>query len=358
MDPPPPIQLAFRQGWFKLRDADWEPDFPTTSTTIRWFLTKGKELNPDVLITLSLSTIQELLKITGPVELDLYNLTLNSQNAFPTLQGLVEQDFFPGSTQKKDTLTAAGNAFTQKLYSLPPQDLLKIADLLLKDLENQNILLNSTNPKLQQLFIGKNWAGELKPPTCQQENCLLDSLAVIETNLGANKANCCVARNTTHQITKNNQLITHQLTINYTNNSPPPNQNSLPHHGGNYINYLRLYLPTQAQNISVSAHPSLPTDLDYYPKPYLNQADTKEMLSLNQKYGFQELGFFHLTKASGQSSVSLSYQLPTNNQQSYQLSILKQHGLASSPHSINLFGQKTTTNLNQDYIISTTTTTR
>lgn len=333
VNPPLPIQSAFGQGWFKLRDADWEPSFPVSATTIRWFLTKGKEVNPDVLITLSLSTIQDILKITGPITLENFNLTLDSENAFLTLQNLVEKDFFPGSTQKKDTLTAAGQALIQKLSSLPPTDLLSIAKLFLHNIKNQNILFNSTNPSLQQLFLSQNWAGELKPATCLSEGCLNDGLTIIEANLGANKANCCVVRHTTHIITKENNYLTHQINLNYQNNSPTVNLSPSIFFGGDYLNYIRFYLPAQAQNLNITTSPS----------------NNKDQLSVKNKYGFQEIGFFHLTKASDQSSISLSYQLPTTNQKSYQLTIFKQHGLISSPQTINLFGKDHTTNLNQDY---------
>ena len=162
VDPPPPIQQAFRQGWFRLRDSDWDPNFPTTTTTIRWFFDKGNEIVPDNIITLPLSTIQDILKITGPIQVPEYNLTLDSDNIFINLQNLVEQDFFPGSTQKKDVLTSSGNILISQLSSLTPQQYLNIIDILLTDLDRQNILLNSTHSKTQAVFSNHNWAGELK----------------------------------------------------------------------------------------------------------------------------------------------------------------------------------------------------
>ena len=351
IDPPEPIQQAFRQGWFRLRDSDWDPNFPTTSTTIRWFFNKGNEIVPDNIITLPLSIIQDILKITGPLQVPEYNLTLESDNIFINLQNLVEQDFFPGSTQKKDVLTSTGNILISQLSSLTPQQYLDIIDILLTDLDRQNILLNSTQPEIQTVFSNHNWAGELKPSPCLSDNCLSDTLAIIEANLGANKANYYLSRHTTHQIDKESQLITHQITIDYTNNSPHENPQPPEHFGGNYINYLRFYLPSLAQNITLSAEPTLPLTLDYFPEPIISSSPLP--LSSHLKHDFLQVGFFHITRADSNSTLTLSYQLPITNYSSYQFTLLKQHGLRTSPQTIKLFSQSHSTNLEQDLILQT-----
>ena len=354
IDPPLPIQQAFRQGWFKLRDSDWNPNFPTTTTTIRWFFDKGNEIIPDNIITLPLSTIQNVLEITGPIELPEHNLTLNSDNLFLILQNLVEQDFFPGSTQKKNVLTSTGNILISQLSSLTLQQYLNLIDILLTDLDQQNILLNSTQPEIQTIFSNHNWAGEFKSHPCPSDNCLTDTLAIIEANLGANKANYYLSRHTTHQISKNPNnpyLLTHQITIDYINNSPQENPQPPEHFGGNYINYLRFYLPITAQDVTLTARPTLPQTLDYFPEPIISSSPLP--LSSTPKHDFLEIGFFHTTRANSNSTLTLSYQLPLINHSSYQFTLLKQHGLRTSPQTINLFSQPHSSNLEQDLTLQT-----
>jgi len=348
VEPPLPIQQAFGQGWFKLRDADWEPSFPVASTTIRWFFQKGKEINPDILLTLSLSAIKDILKITGPLEVKDFNLILNQENLYLTLQNLVERNFFPGSTQKKDTLTATGHALVQKLSSLTFSQKLSIANILIENLKNQNILLNAQNQALQNLFLSQNYAGKLHPSECQETPpCLNDSLAIIETNLGANKANQYIKRQTTHTITKNLLHLVHHIQIEYKNDSSYENPKPPETYGGNYLNYLRVYLPQNAQNIKVTASPTLPSTRLERITP-LSQ-NSPENFTKDDKYGFRVLGFFHPTKASTQSQVSISYELLLENPTNYQLTILKQHGLKQSPQTIILPNQTLTTNLNTDF---------
>ena len=364
VEPPAPIQTAFKQGWFKLRDADWEPDFPTAATTIRWFLTKGNEINPDFLITLNLSTIEKIIAVLGDIYVPEYDLTLTPDNLYALLQNQSELKAFDGSTQKKDVITAAGRAVIKKLSSIKFDQYLQISQILFDQLNHGNLLVNSTNESVQKIVLSKDWGGQLNTPPCEGGDkegvsCLSDTYLLVETNLGANKANCCVERKTVHTITKGETEITHLISLTLTNKSPLENPDPPRFYGGNYISYLRFYLPENAKNIRLTAQPTLPKTLTQYPPPFdgINQ----KSFDLKDNYGLREVGLFHLTAAGTKSAVQLSYDLPLDNLGGYpnvlyQLNILKQHGLPSSPQEINLFGiasptagKSSDTSLESDY---------
>ena len=336
VEPPAPIQQAFGQGWFRLRDANWDPNFPTSAKTIRWFLEKGKEINPDVLIAINLSTIQKLLTLTGPFVVPNHAETITANNISLLLQNEIQENFFPGSTNKKDLLTATNQAFMQKLSSLPLKQKIKIIQMIFSELKNQEILINATDPKLQAYLEKKNWAGVLQPAPCTSKvhDCLSDTVAIIESNLGSNKANAFITRHTTHTITKNNESIHHTITINYQNTSPSESPDPPNHHGGDYLNYLRLYIPQTTENIK-----------------------SPEGSTSNQIHDLTEIGFFHTTPHQATSSATISYQLPIRHPAldagsiSYQLTILKQPGITSSSQTINLFGKTTETNLTTDFTL-------
>lgn len=366
VEPPAPIQTAFKQGWFKLRDSDWEPDFPTAAGSIRWFLTKGNEINPDLLITLNLSTIEKIITLLGDIYVPEYDLTLNHDNLYALLQNQSEQKAFDGSTQKKDVITAAGRAVIKKITSLSGKagsgSARQISQILIDQLNHGNLLINSTNPSVQKLLEEKNWAGKLSTVNCQLPNCLSDTVLLVETNLGANKANCCVERKTIHTITKSETEITHLISLTFNNKSPLENPDPPRFYGGNYISYLRFYLPENAKNIRLTAQPTLPKTLTQYPAPFdgINQKSFDlsnfKCEMINDKCEMRVVGFFHLTAAGTSSHVQLSYDLPLAIGHmpfaSYQLNLLKQHGLESSPQEINLFGKSTSTPLETDYSLS------
>lgn len=346
VNPPLPIQEAFKQGWWKLRDADWYPDFPTSAKTIRWFMTEGKEINPDILITLNFKTVDQIVKLISPIEIPEYGVKLSPANFYQILQSHAETNFFPGSTQKRDILSATGKAFIKKLQDSPLDTKIKIAQLLFENAESKNILLNSTDQDLQSLFESYNLDGSLYFKDCGQ-NCLSDHLSIIETNLGANKANCCIQRNTSHKIDRLSDQIKHTITIQYTNTSHVENPNPPDFFGGSYINFIRFYIPPNAAFVEITAIPTIPQNIALYPVPY----GTKQSATLiqTQSLGFKEIGFFHTTRANTTSSLTLTYFLPVQEKEKYQLTISKQHGLTEVPTSISLFTKTYHTDMESDF---------
>ena len=360
--PPEPIQQAFGHGTWELANADWEPDFPTAAQNIRWFLDKGKEINPDILAIINLTTIKQVLNIVGSFPVPEYAANITPENLYLFLQGKTETNFFPGSTQKKDTLTAVGQALIKKSKSLSLSKKLTIAHILYTDLINQNIMIHSSNTSFQAFLEQKKLAGVLSPEA-------FDTYSLIETNLGANKANQFVSRSTTHTIThSSSSTIRHQVTAHFTNSSPSANPNPPVHYGGNYIAYLRFYIPTYAQNISLTrtpeGKPPLPEELDTTTSTvnaksasdaaiYTNGTTGPKCEMSNVKckisYGLTEMGFWHTTPAGGESTISLAYDLLLPQSIEYSLAILKQHGLATSPQTVDLFGNHYSSGLRHSF---------
>lgn len=347
VEAPKPIEEAFRKGGFMLRDSDWDPDFTQAANTIRWFFDKGGEIKPDLLLTVSLSTIKKVLEITGPLDIPDYQMTLNSENIFNLLQAKVESDFFPGSTQKKDILSGVGQVLLMRVMALEVKQKVEIAKLLYSEAKHENILANSLNPSVQDKLVEWNLAGKLSYPKCLHDGCNLDTFMAIEANLGANKANCCTTRVTKHKITPDGSKLKHEVEISYTNTSSLENPRLPDFFGGNYIDYVRFYIPKQAENLEVVGSPTLPTTLAYYPEPYTTD---KARLDVSDFYLFKVVGMFHTTQAGTTSRIQMSYELPQSGE--YELHIAKQHGMVSSPQEIKYLDQEVSTQLEDDFVFS------
>jgi len=371
--PPDAIQQAFGHGTWELANADYEPHFPTAASSIRWFLEKGKETNPDILGIINLSTIKKVFNIVGEIKLD-DDTTITPDNLYLYLQGKAELNFFPGSTQKADALHEVGNATLNKLKSLPLTKKIKIAKEIYKDLQNQNIVLNSTNLNFQKFLESKKWAGEYIPPI---EG---DFFGLVELNLGANKANQYVTRQTTHVIasspssslregtpTWQSIQINHQITVDFQNTSPEANPNPPLYYGGNYISFLRFYLPVNATDIEIN-HTEIATSSAGFSADVLNNqlpviASDSAAIHTNENKKFTTISFWHLTLAGQHSDIKLSYSLsserPCHSRESgnpsdinlcpYSLTLLKQNGFQSSPQSLNIFGKTSQTSLDTPF---------
>lgn len=350
VEAPIPIEKAFRKGGYYLRDSDWDPDFTISSKTIRWFFNKGGEVDADVMMTISLATIKKIMQITGPISIPDYKMELNEDNIFNLLQAKVETDFFPGSTQKKDILTNLGSQLMAKLEYLSLHKKFEILQILWQEALNQNILINTKNSNLQKKLELKNLSGTLEYPKCLDggDSCLRDVFMAVEVNLGANKANCCTERNTTHEIFDAGETLRHDIKIVYTNKSIAENPILPDFFGGNYIDYVRFYLPKNCINLIVEAEPTLPTTLVDIPEPYTTD---KDKLDLSDYYLFKIVGLFHITRALTSSSIHISYELPKTDN-NYELHILKQHGMQRSPQEIRFEGKLINTQLENDFVFS------
>lgn len=359
--PPEAIQQAFGKGTWELANADYEPHFPTSATTIRWFLEKGNETNPDVLGIINLSTIKKVLNIIGEFKLQEGNKVITPDNLYLYLQGKAEADFFPGSTQKADALHSVGTAALKKIYSLSLNKKIQIAKIIYQDLKNRNIVLNSIDPTFQKFLEDNYFAGVYQANT-------YDYYGLVEMNLGANKANQYVTRQTNHKVTTENSSLKHTVTIDLQNTSPEKNPNPPIHYGGNYIGFFRIYLPQAATNIQLNHSEFLPCNTTNQNYCYqstgsanINQAilenqtpkttncDLISEICNSSSQKFTIVSFWHLTLAGQHSGINLSYNLPNVDLKKYTLTLLKQNGLQTSPQALDIFGNSHKTDLQQTF---------
>jgi len=325
VDPPLPIQEAFKQGWWKLRDANWDPDFPTAAKIIDWFFQKGNEEKADGIIAINLTTVKKVLKVIGPLFLVDYNQTVDSESFYQIIQSHSEIGFFPGSTQKKDILTAVDRAFFEKIKNLKQKETLKILQIAYQDLEERQILVSFFDNYLAKTFQKFGWDGSMKKLEPSTEALINDYFYLVEANLGANKANCCIERKISHEVDFSQfGLIKEKVKINFKNTGKYKEGIPPFFWGGTYNNYLRFYFPDVAKVGKVFIESE-------EVKPAKILAERKEDL------GLQGIGFFVQVPAQSQKTVEINYEIPRQNFSQieklvYKLTIQKQPGIDFFPY--------------------------
>src|SRR3989344_5061764 len=76
VEPPAPIQEAFGQGWWKLRDANWDVDYKNAADDVKWFLEQGGEKQIDGLMAINLSSVKRVIGVVGEIKLVTYDETV------------------------------------------------------------------------------------------------------------------------------------------------------------------------------------------------------------------------------------------------------------------------------------------
>ena len=321
VEPPEPIRKYFNQpNWF-LRDSNFDPDFAVSAQQSQWFLDKIMGRKFDGVIGLNFFLVQDLLSVLGPLTLpDFNNEVVTADNLFIKAQLYINTEFFAGSSQKKDFLNSLSDAIFKKLAG-EKVAYLKILSLLPKSLMEKNLLFYFNDINLQKEIEGYGWAGRVYDIRCLNvsENCLADYLFINESNFGVNKANFFITKSVllAKKINTNGQLVT-DLTIKYNNQS----QKAILQ-GGQYTNYLRLFLPKNSVLLNAEANGQMITSGMFDISSYQNDKTIYGILLRipeNSDYIFK-----------------FSYLLPdnfTSNREAYQFYFQKQAGDKAS--SLNL----------------------
>lgn len=326
VDPPDPIRKYLEQPHYFLRDSNFDPDFAVSAARASWFLQKEIGVRVDGVIAINASFLQKLLAETGGIKLaDFGGEEVTSDNFYLKAYNLVQNNFFPGSTQKKDFLTAVATALRFRIEK-DPSLVLTLLPVLRKSLEEKTIQLFSYDENLQKFIESQGYGGRMAQIQCltlpsqqstgDMKSCLPDYLALVEANLGVNKANYFITKSVVveKRIGIDGTIHT-DVTITWENTNIPEVYTS-----STYVNYLRIFLPrgVSADSISLNTSPLEKQGLDV------------------ENYGNDKISLGLLVKIAplNKAILKLSYTLPTlldEKIDSYQFFFQKQSGDKLSP---------------------------
>lgn len=229
IDPPEPIQEAFQLGTWRLRDANWDSDFPTAAGKIEWFMEKANITNVDGIIGSNLIVFEELVKLIEPIRLADYNETITSDNLWEKAQYYAQADFFPGSKQKREFLSDLQKEVLNNLQQATFPVKIRVLALGVRMANEKQLLFSFHNNKIGYSLEQLNWTGAVRRAQ--------DSIFLVEANLGVNKSNCCLERNTKVDVTVDGNIAHHVTTLTIKNNSSRNAENPW---GGKYHAWVRL----------------------------------------------------------------------------------------------------------------------
>ncbi|KKS00628.1 MAG: hypothetical protein UU52_C0029G0003 [Candidatus Levybacteria bacterium GW2011_GWB1_41_21] len=203
VEPPYPIRRYLPSANWYMRDSNFDPDFPTSARSAAYLLNLETGVRVDGVIAVDVSFVKEVLKSIGTVEVSDYKQKVSANNFYTLTQKHAEENFFPGSTQKKD--------FLSSLY--------KSIQLSLSGKKNKSYF------SLSQAVSIDNRVNE--------SGVYNDYVAINEANLGVNKANFSVKRRVYHDVLiDDGDAVAASLEIIYDNDGK-----------SDYKNYLRAIVP-------------------------------------------------------------------------------------------------------------------
>ena len=245
VDPPVPIRDLLGQEHWYLRDSNWDPDFRISGERARWFYEKETGTAVDGVIGISVPYIIDLLKATGPIDLPDIQDRITAENFFGKSLFYTQNDFFPGSTQKKDFLGYLISSLVLKITQDRRISPAALSAATVRALTQRNILFSFADPNIRALVSHYGWDGAMNLDAgCSGSlnDCIGEGIALIDANLSVNKTNYYLKTSRIRLIEIGNDgSINETNTFQYRNTSTADDQG-----GGAYRSYTRLYLPSDS----------------------------------------------------------------------------------------------------------------
>lgn len=309
VEPPYPIQEAFGQGWWKLRDANWDPDFASAAGAMKWFFEQGGESNIAGIIGVNLDLLDQILKITGPIRLMTYDETVTDKNLYTLAQKYAEARIEGNKTDKRGFLGAVGTALEIRIRNAKLNEIIKLAGLIFGELKKEEILVWMDNPEIQKEIEFRKWGGRLEAGWSGG-----DYLYIVESNLGANKANCCIDRNITVQV--DSHSLSKTITIEWHNNNEFENPKPPVFWGGDYRNYVRVIIPKgfEVQRLKAAEKELRPaTEKDFVVANALRQGISDDIYVVEERQDLQIIGFWAVVGAGKTEKAEIELSGQENN---------------------------------------------
>ncbi len=245
--PPLPIARYLNDSWY-LRDANWSPDFPTSAKTALYFYDRegglAGEESPifDSVIVITPAVVTDLLELTGPVVID--GIVFDSAKFLDRLQYETGAGFRERNVpyfSRKDLIGQIAKVLLGRIQNNILGKAFGLYGIVQKRLATKDIMIYSTEEKLQETFRRFGWAGELKKTSG-------DYLMVVDSNMAAFKTNKFVTRRVEVRVLEiKTKILRHEVTVSYKNDAPGFTEFTT-----RYRTYTRLYLPVSAEFVSAT----------------------------------------------------------------------------------------------------------
>ena len=310
VEPPEEIKKYLGEaGWF-MRDANWQASFPQASKEIQWFLEKETGRKVDGVIGVDLAVAKMILRVIGEIYVPDFKEKINKENLYEQAEFWSETKSFPGSVQKASFLGGLGKQLFEEIRGLKTTKRWELMAGIIEMLDRNEIQLAINQSAVSGVVADLGWDGavyegkcggsdsakwsedHLRATTDKQVRCYADYLYVVESNFGVNKANYFLYRNIEEKVDLTEGSIKRDLKINYENTAK---SNNWP--GGDYKNYLRVYVPRGVEVTEVGIG-----------EGGVMRSIPLSTVKMREIYGKKEIGFLVTVPIGKKITVGIKYQ--------------------------------------------------
>ncbi len=333
--PEPPAALREHMGadLLVLRDSNWSPDFPTSAQVAQALYVQDRGIETDGVIALDMEAVRLLVGALGPLTVPGRPGAVTGDNVIAEIKraweaptaspDTVEKPTADWFRKRKDFMSEITTAALARLQGGGRLDPMVLSKAVLAMLDGRHLQIAVADPTAAALLRQQGWDGALMPPSRG------DFLAVIDTNVGFNKANAMVKQQIGYRVASDGDGLIATLTLTYTHTAPalPANaacERTLKYSDSYqalaercYWDYLRVYTPPGSELLAADG---------------LRQSKTERGENGSTVFS----GDFVLRPGS-LAIITLRYRLPeTASAMPYTLTVRKQAGTLAVPLTVQV----------------------
>lgn len=336
IDAPPPLAKMAPRHY--MRNANWDPDFPTSAQYIINMYETENGFTPDGVVAIDTKPFLDLLAVTGPINLVKYNTNIDKDNFLATTQYKTSVDYNPDDKNPKKFLAEFAPLFLEKIFSIDNLNKNQVSKILLNNIRERHIQFFSPNADMQRFFTLLELSGSIKKNNG-------DYFLYINANIGGQKTNGLIEEKLDHEIIQSSDnRITHRVTLKrkHTGTYNWPS-------GINY-SYIRFYIPKGSHVIDIQGFEkdeSIKRDsasgaiyMEERPGEYAGKAQVSD-LAISEEHDKMVIGTWQTIKPGEEIVSEITYELPdsirfNNFSTDYNLFIQKQGGISKQSTTVEL----------------------
>jgi len=326
IEPPRPLKDYLLRDWpMGLGEASWWPDFPTAAReAIRLYREESGDQGPiDGVVGINFLTLERLLEVLGPVPIERYEVTVDSENVTATTLIITHPEALrPWETHRYDFVSYLAEAIIERALTVDPSRWAALLTALQELGEEKNLLFYSPDPEVQEAVAELGFDGRVR----EWEG---DYLMAVDASVRSTKLNLVVKPSIEMTVRLDRYGNAHNtVALTYVNDyfawarGQDPRLAKLVIGGGSlplYGDYLQLLVPERSREVQV------------------RKDGRRGSLEASWKEGGKaHLGIYLLLPIGEEKGLSVSYVAPyvvdtTQRPLAYRLLVQKQPGTRSIP---------------------------
>jgi hypothetical protein len=324
IEPPAPLKRYLLRDWtWNLGVANWSPDFSVAAPQALFFYDRSGADPADGVIAIDFVALEGLLATLGPLEVDGYEVTVDSASVTEEILTHISKDQRQGGQPHAFAQAVAGQVMDSAL-TVDSGKLASLLDTLNRLAEEKHLFLYATDSQLQSSLEGLGWAGEVRAEPG-------DYLMAVNASVHSTKLNLVLDERMQMDVQLDaGGRARHTVTLTYENQLSDwarlhdPQVVSDLMLTGFYGGYLRLLTPPQAQLLDL----------------YLD-GQTVGAEDITQELGKASFGRYFPLPKDRQAALSFIYEVPavvdiSQGDHEYRLLIQKQPGTGTMPLKITI----------------------